>query len=124
MMNKVTDAEYEVMKAVWGLGGVATSREIVDNVLERMSWRKTTIKTLISRLTSKGILISDKNSNGVYKYQANISEEEYKNQESENLIGKLFNGSINEMLLNFSKSKKLSKKELEELIKLVDEGEE
>ena len=28
-MIKITDAEYEVMKAVWELGGVATSRELL-----------------------------------------------------------------------------------------------
>lgn len=123
-MNKVTDAEYEVMKAVWELGGVATSREIFDKVQEKKSWSKTTVKTLISRLVSKGVLKSNKATGSVYKYEASISEDEYKNQESENLIGKLFNGSINEMLLNFTKSKKLSKQELEELIKLVGEEEE
>lgn len=123
-MNKVTDAEYEVMKAVWELGGVATSREIFDKVQEKKSWSKTTVKTLISRLVSKGVLKSNKAVGSVYKYEASISEDEYKNQESENLIGKLFNGSINEMLLNFTKSKKLSKQELEELIKLVGEEEE
>ena len=123
MMNKVTDAEYEVMKAVWELGGVATSREIFDKVQEKKSWSKTTVKTLISRLVSKGVLKSNKATGSVYKYEASISEDEYKNQESENLIGKLFNGSINEMLLNFTKSKKLSKQELEELIKLVGEEE-
>ena len=124
MMNKVTDAEYEVMKAVWELGGVATSREIFDRVQEKKSWSKTTVKTLISRLVSKGVLKSNKAAGSVYRYEANISEDEYKNQESENLIGKLFNGSINEMLLNFTKSKKLSKQELEELIELVGEEEE
>ena len=123
-MNKVTDAEYEVMKAVWELGGVATSREIFDKVQEKKSWSKTTVKTLISRLVSKGVLKSNKAVGSVYKYEASISEDEYKNQESENLIGKLFNGSINEMLLNFTKSKKISKQELEELIKLVGEEEE
>ena len=124
MMNKVTDAEYEVMKAVWELGGVATSREIFDKVQEKKSWSKTTVKTLISRLVSKGVLKSNKAVGSVYKYEASISEDEYKNQESENLIGNLFNGSINEMLLNFTKSKKISKQELEELIKLVGEEEE
>ncbi len=122
-MNKVTDAEYEVMKAVWELGGVATSREIFDKKKKKKPWSKTTVKTLISRLASKGALKSDKVAGSVYKYEANISEDEYKNQESENLIGKLFNGSINEMLLNFTKSNKLSKQELEELIKLVGEEE-
>ena len=123
-MIKITDAEYEVMKAVWELNGAATSREIVDKVREKTPWRKTTIKTLISRLTSKGALDSDKNLGSVYRYSAKISEDEYKNQESENLIEKLFNGSVNEMLLNFTKSRKLSKQELEELIKLVGEQEE
>ena len=120
-MNRITDAEFEAMKAIWDLGGVATSREIVDRVQEKKSWSQTTIKTLISRLVSKGVLMSNKTAKSAYKYKAKISEDEYKNQESENLIEKLFNGSINEMLLNFTKSKKLSRQELEELLKLVGE---
>ena len=36
----------------------------------------------------------------------------------------LYNGSINNMLVAFAKSKKLSKKDLEDLIKLVGDEED
>ena len=41
-----------------------------------------------------------------------------------NFIEKLYNGSINSMLVAFAKSKKLSKKDLEDLIKLVGDEED
>ena len=46
MMNKVTGVEYEGMKAIWEIGGVATSREIFDRVQEKKTWSKTTVKAL------------------------------------------------------------------------------
>lgn len=122
IMFKITDAEYEVMKVVWKNPKI-TSPEIISKVSENTSWSRPTIKTLISRLAEKKILKVQKDEGSLYLYSPEITEEEYKEQESKNFIKKIFNGSVNEMLLSFTKNKTLTKNELEELIKLIDEGE-
>ena len=57
-------------------------------------------------------------------YKPKVSEYDYKSKETNNFIEKLYNGSINNMLVAFAKSKKLSKKDLEDLIKLVGDEED
>ena len=50
-----------------------------------------------------------------------MDEYEYKSQETNNFLEKLYEGSLSNMLAGFAKTNKLSKKDLEELIKLIEE---
>ncbi len=58
-----------------------------------------------------------------YTYKPVINEDEYKLAESNSFLNKMYKGSINNLLLNFVKQKKLSKKDLEELIELIEKEE-
>ncbi len=122
-MNKITEAELEIMKVLWE-NKEATSLQIIDEVSKTTDWNKNTIKTLISRLVEKEAISVDKNKGNLYLYTPNISIEEYKSEENKNFLKKLYNGSINDMLLTFAKSNELTRKDLEELMKLIDSEEE
>lgn len=122
-MNKITEAELEIMKVLWE-NKEATSLQIIDEVSKTTDWNKNTIKTLISRLVEKEVISVDKNKGNLYLYTPNISIEEYKSEENKNFLKKLYNGSINDMLLTFAKSNELTRKDLEELMKLIDSEEE
>lgn len=122
-MNKITEAELEIMKVLWK-NKEATSLQIIDEVSKTTDWNKNTIKTLISRLVEKEAISVDKNKGNLYLYTPNISIEEYKSEENKNFLKKLYNGSINDMLLTFAKSNELTRKDLEELMKLIDSEEE
>ena len=122
-MNKITEAELEIMKVLWE-NKEATSLQIIDEVSKTTDWNKNTIKTLISRLVEKEVSSVDKNKGNLYLYTPNISIEEYKSEENKNFLKKLYNGSINDMLLTFAKSNELTRKDLEELMKLIDSEEE
>ena len=122
-MNKITEAELEIMKVLWE-NKEATSLQIIDEVSKTTDWNKNTIKTLISRLVEKEVISVDKNKGNLYLYTPNISIEEYKSEENKNFLKKLYNGSVNDMLLTFAKSNELTRKDLEELMKLIDSEEE
>lgn len=122
-MNKITEAELEIMKVLWE-NKEATSLQIIDEVSKTTDWNKNTIKTLISRLVEKEAISVDKNKGNLYLYTPNISIDEYKSEENKNFLKKLYNGSINDMLLTFAKSNELTRKDLEELMKLIDSEEE
>lgn len=122
-MNKITEAELEIMKVLWE-NKEATSLQIIDEISKTTDWNKNTIKTLISRLVEKEAISVDKNKGNLYLYTPNISIDEYKNEENKNFLKKLYNGSINDMLLTFAKSNELTRKDLEELMKLIDSEEE
>lgn len=118
-MNKISDSELEVMKVLWELG-VCTSPKIIEELTQKTKWGKTTIKTLISRLVSKGAIEQLKQEGQLYSYKALITEKEYKKIENENFLAKLYKGSVNNMLLNFVDQKQISKDDLKRLLEMIE----
>ena len=119
-MKNISDSELEVMQVLWKKGE-STSLDIVKEVAKKKDWKNNTIMTLVSRLVSKGFIEVIRDRGDLLIYSALISETEYKTKETTNFIDKLYEGSLNNMLASFAKSKKLSKKDLEDLINLIDE---
>jgi BlaI family transcriptional regulator, penicillinase repressor len=112
-LPRISDAEWEVMKIIWRLEEV-TSSEVIDNLKDKQNWKNTTIKSLISRLLNKEA-IGFKKVGKEYFYFPLVSEEECIKEEMESFLNKVFNGSLNSMLLSFIKSNNLTKEEIREL---------
>lgn len=75
MMEKdinITDAEWRIMRVIWTLDS-ATSRELIDILGESMDWKPATIKTLLRRLSDKGIVKTKKDGNK-FIYTATMDE--------------------------------------------------
>ncbi len=121
-MNHMTESELEVMKVLWKLGS-ATSAQIIENLEYNSDWKPKTIQTLITRLVAKDAIEVDKSNKKSYLYFPKISEEQYKSYANDSFLKKLYNGSINLMLSSFIKDKKLSKDDINDLKKLLDEDE-
>lgn len=119
-MKDISKSELEIMKFLWE-NGESTSIEIVENVSKKNEWKSNTIMTLVSRLVLKGIVEAKKSKGTLIKYKPIITEYDYKTKETTNFIDKVYNGSIENMLVAFAKNKKLTKSDLEELMKLIDE---
>ena len=119
-MNQITDSELEVMKVLWN-NGECTSSKIVETLTQSTYWKPKTIQTLITRLVSKEAINVDKTNKKSYIYSANITEDEYKTYANDSFLKKLYNGSINMMLSSFIKEKKLSKDDINDLKKLLEE---
>ena len=122
-MKNISEAELEVMQVLWSRGE-STSLEIISEVKKKKEWKNNTIMTLVSRLVNKEFIDVIREDKSLLIYKPKVSEYDYKSKETNNFIEKLYNGSINNMLVAFAKSKKLSKKDLEDLIKLVGDEED
>lgn len=122
-MKNISEAELEVMQVLWSKGE-STSLEIISEVKKKKEWKNNTIMTLVSRLVNKEFIDVIREDKSLLVYKPKVSEYDYKSKETNNFIEKLYNGSINNMLVAFAKSKKLSKKDLEDLIKLVGDEED
>ena len=122
-MKNISEAELEVMQVLWAKGE-STSLEIISEVKKKKEWKNNTIMTLVSRLVNKEFIDVIREDKSLLVYKPKVSEYDYKSKETNNFIEKLYNGSINNMLVAFAKSKKLSKKDLEDLMKLVGDEED
>ena len=123
MIQKISDAELEIMKIVWGNPGKETLFSyIMDSLTEQgRSCQKNTLIVLLSRLVSKGFLsarkIGRKN-----EYTALISETEYQTAQTQNFLDKIYEGSIKGLVSNLIAGDLLTDEEYEELRKMLEGG--
>ena len=81
----------------------------------------TTVASVIKNLEKKGYLSSRLVGNA-YLYKPVVSEEEYKKKFMNNVVKEYFDNSYKEMVNFFVEQKKLSAKELKEIITLIEKG--
>ncbi|WP_315115010.1 BlaI/MecI/CopY family transcriptional regulator [uncultured Clostridium sp.] len=121
-LPKISDAEWEVMKLLWDKGNI-TSKEIVETLKSTTNWSSTTIYTLINRLVKKNA-VGIKEGTSPYICYPLVSQEELRTEESKSFLKKVFDGSLNLMLVNFVKNEKLSNEEIEELKDILEDRKE
>lgn len=112
-VEKITDSELEVMRVLWEAGDALPITEIRRSLQQRKGWEATTIKTLVQRLCAKGVLEQEKRN--VFYYRPLVSEQEYNNWATGDLIRKLYRGSAKELVAALVRSDGLSKNDVDEL---------
>lgn len=118
MIPSISDSELEIMKIIWKHSKTTTNC-IIEELADEIEWKPNTVKTLVNRLLNKNAIGFDKVGKEYY-YYPKVMEEEYIKKESESFINKLFNGSINSMLVNFIKNEKISENDIEELRNILN----
>ena len=116
-MEKLTKQEEEAMLAVWktGEGNVKGFLENIDE--PRPPY--TTLASTIKNLEKKGYLGSRLLGNA-YLYKPLITEEEYKKKFMNGFVRDYFDNSYKELVNFFVDQKKLSARELREIITLIE----
>ncbi len=109
---KITASELEVMKLLWGAEDALSLTEIRENLQKTKGWEPATIKTLISRLVSKGAVRQEKRN--VYYYSSIISEKEYGEWATEDLITRIYNGRVRDLVAALVNSKGLTQEDFDE----------
>ena len=117
-MEKLTHTEEETMQAVWRTGE-GNVKALMENMDEPAPY--TTVASIIKNLEKKGYLNSRLVGN-VYMYKPAISEDDYKQKFMGNVVKEYFDNSYKELVNFFVEQKKLSAKELKEIITLIEKG--
>ena len=115
---KIAEVEYKFVELIWDNEPIP-SGELVKLCEKELSWKKSTTYTVLKRLCVRGIL---KNEDATVT--SLISKEEYVGLCSEQFVEDTFNGSLPQFLAAFMKRKKLSKKQVDEIQKMLDEYKE
>ena len=111
--DKISDSELEVMKVLWQAGDALPVTEIREALQKARGWEATTVKTLVSRLVSKGVIRQEKRN--VFYYSPLISEREYNGWATDHLILRLYHGSARDLVAALVHSEGLTQEDLEEL---------
>ncbi|MBV7274809.1 CopY/TcrY family copper transport repressor [Clostridiaceae bacterium UIB06] len=116
---KISEAEWEIMKVVWSKK-MCTSSQIIEVIENNTEWKPKTVKTLISRLVGKNVL-GYKEEGRKYIYYPLMEESECIKDANQSFLSRVYDGAIKKMLVSFIKESNLSKDDIEELKRILDE---
>ena len=92
-----------------------TTRELVDLCAKELLWKRTTTYSVLKKLCEKGFFKMENST-----VTSLVSKEEYNSAQSEKFVEETFDGSLPALVLAFGSRKKLSKKEIDDLQKIID----
>lgn len=123
--NELTAAESIVMKSIWEAGVEMSLSEVMAYILEHYGkeWKSQTVSTFLSKLVQKGFIRMKREGRRI-TYEILVPEEEYKTSQSDKFVSFWNGGSVGEFLTAFYRDKKITKKEIEELRRVIDELDE
>lgn len=116
---QISEAESAVMDVLWARSPLGAD-EVAAALADRRDWQDATIKTLLNRLLNKGAIRAEKDGRR-YLYSPKVRREDWVLAESRGLLERLFDGRVAPLVAHFSAHRKLSKKDVAELRKLLEE---
>ena len=116
MSVKLFDSELKVMNVLWR-GGQRTAKEISDILKAETGWNMNTTYTVIKKCIAKGAI---ERSEPGFVCHALIPKEAVQEAETDELIGKLFDGSVDQLFAALLGRKKLSAEQLARLKEMVE----
>lgn len=116
MEIKLFDSELKVMDVLWKEGDT-TAKQISDILKEQVGWNMNTTYTLIKRCIGKGAIERQEPN---FMCHALVAKEQVQEQETTELINKVFDGSADLLFASLLNRKNLSVKEIERLKQLVN----
>ena len=111
---KIFESEYRFCLILWETEPIKSS-ELVKLCEERLGWKPTTTYTVIKRLSERSVL---KNEHSVVS--SLISTDEVQAAEIDEMVEKTFEGSLPAFIAAFTKHRKLSDKEIDQVQQLID----
>lgn len=116
---KLFDSELKVMNVLWKEGDTP-AKYIADVLNKELGWNKNTTYTLIKRCMKKGAI---ERSEPNFMCHALIPKERIQEAETDELINKIYDGSVDKLFAALLSRKKLSAKQIEKLKQIVEDGE-
>ena len=120
-LNGLSPMEEDFLRALWAIGEGEISDAI--KLMEHRDTPYTTIASVVAKLEEKGYVHKIGKRRG-HVYAPLISQEEYYGKTLKYLVSNFFTGSYKNMVQYFARHDKVSREEIEEVLRMIDEGEE
>jgi predicted transcriptional regulator len=114
-----TDAELEILTVLWSRGA-SSVRDVHEAISIRKPAQYTTVLKFMQIMTEKGLLRRDEKERA-HVYEAARPREWTQQQLAGDLLRRAFNGSPSDLMMGALSARKVSKEELAELRKLLDQ---
>ena len=118
-LQKPTVSELEILRVLWARGP-STVREVHEDLSEKKALGYTTVLKLLQIMTAKGTVRRNEEQRA-HVYEACQPATETKRQLVGDVLQRVFEGSASELMIHALEGRRTSKKELDELRRLLDE---
>ena len=120
MAIKLFDSELKVMDVLWKEGDM-TAKQISDILKAEIGWNMNTTYTVIKKCIAKGAILRMEPN---FLCHALIPKEAVQEDETNELIGKLYDGSVDKLFAALLGRKKLSTEQIARLKQIVGDLDE
>lgn len=117
--ERISDAEHTVMEVLWDESPL-TAQDVVDRVAPARDWTPNTVKTLLGRLLSKGVIAHEADGRR-YLYRPMVAREDYVEGESRRFIERLFGGRLTPLVAHLAERDALTDQDIAEIEALLKE---
>ena len=114
---KLFDSELKVMDVLWREGDLP-AKAIAKTLTEEIGWNVNTTYTLIKRCIAKEAI---ERSEPGFMCHALVSKEQVQQEETQELIDKVFDGSADKLLASLLGGRRVSREQLEQMRRMIDE---
>jgi predicted transcriptional regulator len=114
-----TEVELEIMNAIWNIGD-CTVKDVQTALQTTRELAYTSVATMMKILEQKGALLSKKDDR-VHTYHPLISRQDYELGSLHHLAENVFQGDPSAMVMRLISESKISKEELQNIRKILDE---
>ena len=120
MDKRISDAELEVMEALWGADEPLAAADVADRIGKDRGWSLATIKTMLSRLAAKGA-VSHREDGRRFHYSPAIGREAYLGHESKRFVERLFGGRLSPLVARLAEEDALDDEDIAAIEALLKE---
>ncbi|MCI8880378.1 MAG: BlaI/MecI/CopY family transcriptional regulator [Clostridiaceae bacterium] len=116
--EKISGSELTVMRVLWEAGEPIPLAVLRERLAQERSWEPSTVKTLLRRLCTKGVVAQEKRE--VFYYMPLVSEAEYHESAAGALLDQVFGGSAAGLVASLVNGNRISDGELDELRRYLE----
>lgn len=118
--EQLTDLQLAVMKALWNIGEGTVSDVVAAMASQERALAPTTVATLLQRLAKQG-WVSHRKNGRQFLYRAAVDQKEAAQSGLQRVLRAFFGGKVSLLTAQLLESERLTKNELAELKKLLDQ---
>jgi Predicted transcriptional regulator len=115
MQIKLFDSELKIMDVLWKSGDT-TAKRVAEILKKKVGWSKTTTYTLIKRCIDKGAI---ERMEPNFVCHPLVTIEQAREFETTELVNKMYDGNVDQLVASILGRKNLSSAEIERLKQLI-----
>jgi len=122
-ISKIPQSELNVMKVIWEKSNPISSKDVINELQDKIGWKRTTTLTLLSKLVQKEFLSAEKIKLYTY-YTALISKKEYLEFETKYFFTNIHENSLKSLITALHENNEITNDDLEDLEQWIRNKEE